>query len=302
MTPFRNLTLYQLPADYIARLTVDAIDAAVSALPLRELTGLSMATFGWLPHEHLGGGYTYAHGNRVLIRLGMLKRLLPTPVINQALHDKLASIRAEENRDIGAKERRRLRDEIVTDMIPRAFPVRSSTQAVLDLRTGLLWVDTASGTTAEAVIVMLREALGSFPAQPAHTDHSLRAIFTGWLSGADSPQDPALTIGTHCHLEDPVEGGARIAARHQEMFCEEIGEHLQAGKQCTRLELHLAERITFTLGDNLILRSITFGDAVFEDLEDDPETYQAGRAVMLLAEIGGLVDTITREFAIGEPA
>lgn len=298
LTLFRNLTLYRLPAEYVAGLTAQALDQAISTLPLRELGGVEMQATGFLPLETLGGGYTWEHGNRVLFRLGRTRRLLPTSVINQHARERIDAIRVAENREPGAKERRRIRDEVFLELAPQAFPITTGTWAVLDLTTGWLWVDTATSAVAESVCTMLREAIGSFPAMPAYTDQSLRAIFTSWLQASSSPTSDRLQIGTHCVLEDPCEGGARITARDQEMYCEEVESHLQAGKQCTRLALHLDDALRFTLDDKLRITGIRFDDAIYTDADgEDP----AAHTILTVAAVATLVAVLEAEFDLEAP-
>ncbi len=297
MTPFRNLILYRLPADFLATLSPQRLDEALGKAPLRELAGVEVATDGFLPLEQLGGGYTFEHGGRVLFRFGRNKRLLPTQVINRAMDERLDAIRVAENRTVGPKERRRIRDEIFLELIPQAFTLRSATQAVLDFATGWLWIDASSWRVGDALCAALREALGSFPALPAHADLSVRALFTSWLAAAASPHDSRLALGTQCVLADPCEGGARIAARDQEMFCGEVEAHLQAGKQCTRLALQLAGLVDFVLDQSLSATGLRWEE---QEQPDDAEGDAAGTAILHLAQLGQLVSTLARELEMGE--
>lgn len=297
MNAFRNLTLYSVPEETLRGITIASLDDAIARCPLSDPSPTELARHGFTPLENLGGGYTHEWAGKVLFCFGSNKRVLPTAAINAEVRTRMLEIQAAEGRNPGGKEYRRIRDEVFLSMCARAFVVPSRTQCVLDLSTGWLWIDTASPKTAELVISALREALGSFPALPARTDESTRATLTAWLTAEESPRDAAITIGTSCVLIDPCEGGARITARDQEMFCEEIEEHLRTGKQCEQLALSLAGRVQFTFDDKLIVRRIAFNDDALASIEDEEDHVQA-TTILMLDETAKLVQALALEFAL----
>ena len=71
-------------------------------------------------------------------------------------------------------------NDLITELLPRAFvrPVRSD--ALLDTTLGVIAVDTSSRKNAESVVSEIRRALGSFPALPVNAEVAPRAILTGW--------------------------------------------------------------------------------------------------------------------------
>ena len=81
---------------------------------------------------------------------------------------KLEEAEEREGRRPGGRARKRMKDELVHELLPRAFVRPSRTDALLDLKHGLCIVDTSSRKNAEAVVSALRQALGSLPAQPAN--------------------------------------------------------------------------------------------------------------------------------------
>ena len=80
-----------------------------------------------------------------------------------------------------------MKDEILTDFLPRAFVKPYRILAYLDLKNGWLVVDTSSRKSAEEVLSELREATGSFPATPMAPEESPRTLMTDWVVSGKLP-------------------------------------------------------------------------------------------------------------------
>ena len=65
-------------------------------------------------------------------------------VVNDLLPSKLAEIEQKEGRKPGGRTRKRLKEDLVHELLPRAFVRPSRTDALLDLEHGLCIVDTSS--------------------------------------------------------------------------------------------------------------------------------------------------------------
>ena len=127
-------------------------------------------------------------------------------MVNDLLAKKLADIEQKEGRRPGGRMRKRMKEDLVHELLPRAFVKPSRIDALLDLEHGFLAVDTASRKQAEAVASEIRRALGSFPALPLNAEVAPRSILTGWIAGEPLPS--GFSLGEECELKD-----ARTAAR-----------------------------------------------------------------------------------------
>jgi recombination associated protein RdgC len=201
----------------------------------------------------------------VLLTLGGEDKLLPGSVVNDALSAKLDHIRETEGRNPGGRERKRIKDEVLTDLLPRAFARSSRCSAYLDLQLGWAIVDSSSRKNAENFVSAVREALGSFPAVPVNAESSPRALMTAWIAGEPLPD--GFVLGDECELRDPVDSGAIVKCRRQELEADEVREHLKCGKQAFQLALIFEERLSFVLGEDLVIRKLKFLETVTESLE-----------------------------------
>ena len=130
-------------------------------------------------------------------------------------------------------------------------------------------VDCSSSKKGENMMSDIRGLLGSFPAMPLNAEVAPRSILTGWIAGEELPT--GLSLGEECEMKDPAEGGAVVKCQHQELRCDEIDKHLDAGKQVTKLALVFEDNLSFVLGDDLIVRKLKFLDGALDQLEHADE-------------------------------
>lgn len=296
---FRNLTLFHLPDNAIPehRQLADALDGA----RLRSPGPLELATQGFVsPYGRNHDVLAHGVGRHTLITFGTETRLLPAQVVNDALAERLDKLEAERGRRPGGKERQRLKDDVLTDLMPRAFIKPGRTDTWLDHESGWLAIDTASRKNAEAVVHGLREALGSFPATPVAAQASARLVLTAWLTGDALPDD--FSLGDECELRDPGDDGAIVRCRRQDLIADEIREHINAGKQAVQLAVAYDGRLTFVLGEDLMLRKLRFGDVVLEQLGDiageDAIAELDARFALMTGEVGRLLKRLEALFEL----
>lgn len=298
---FRNLTLFAFPASL--RDVFVAIDEALESNPLKPVGPLEMTSRGFVsPFGREEAAMSHRVNDGLWLTLGGEEKILPGAVVNEMTARKAAAIEEAEGRKLGSRARKRLKEEVLHELLPRAFvrPVRTS--AHLDLQHGLVAIDTSSRKTAENLLTELRQALGSFPALPVNAEVAPRSVLTGWLGGDPLPE--GLTLGDECELRDPVDKGAVVKASRQELGAEEIAKHLEAGKQCTKLALTLEDHLNFVLGDDLVVRKLKFLDGAVEALENtDRESQRAeldARYALMVGELRRLFAVLRSAFTLSE--
>lgn len=296
---FRNLILFQL-ADTKPPSHAD-LEAALEGARLRSPGPQELATHGFIsPYGRGQEVLVHGLGQHTLLSLGSEARLLPAQVINDAMADKLDALAAERGRRPGGRERARIKDEVVTDLLPRAFIKTTRTDAWLDHDKGWLVIDSSSRKIGETLVHALREAIGSFPATPVGADGIARTLLTRWLAGDGLPDD--FSLGDECELRDPGEDGAIARCRRQDLDSDEIREHLNAGKQVVQLALTYDERISFVLAEDLTLRKLRFSDVVTEQLGDiggeDAIAELDARFALMTAELARLFERLDALFEL----
>ncbi|MHB8913305.1 MAG: recombination-associated protein RdgC, partial [Lysobacter sp.] len=202
---FRNLTVFRFPT----ATKLDDLDTSLGECTLKPVGPMELSSRGFIsPFGRDADQLSHRQGDALWLTVGGEERLLPGSVVNDMLARKLAEIEKKEGRKPGGRTRKRLKDELIVDLLPRAFIKPTRTDALLDLQHGLVVVDSSSRKSAENVVSEIRRALGSFPALPLNAEVAPRSILTGWLAGEPLPD--GLTLGDECELRDPMEHGAVV--------------------------------------------------------------------------------------------
>lgn len=292
---FRNLTMLRFPAatDFsdVATLLPNATLKPVGPLEMSSRGFIS--PFGREETEQLH----HAIGDWLWLTVGGQDKILPAAAIADALQQKLAQIEAKEGRRPGSRERKRTKDDLVHEMLPKAFVKSTRNDVFLNLVRGIMVVDTSSRKTAEYVASDIRGLLGSFPAMPLNAEIAPRSVLTGWIAG--EPLPAGLSLGEECEMRDPVEGGAVLKCQHQELRCDEIDRHLEAGKQVSKLALIFEDGLSFVLGEDLIVRKLRFLDGALDKLDHADDD---GRRAELDARFALQTDEIDRLLSVLEAA
>lgn len=301
---FRNLTLFRFSpavADDLKRL-----DEALGEHRLRSCGPLEMFTKGFVPPVGRGDDAPLTHAVKhcTWLTVGGEDKILPAAVINDELQRKVRKIADEEGRKVGGRERKRMKEDLLTELLPRAFVRSSRMSAYVDARHGCLVLDTSSRKSAENALSQVREALGSFPAVPLAPEEGPRVLMTDWLANGNLPG--GLALGDECELRDPATATGAIArCRRQDLDADEVKEHLRNGKQVFQLGLVFDDRLSFVLGEDLVVRKLKFLDVVMDELGDSHEDASAeadASFALLTGELERLLAKLEEWFGLPRPS
>ena len=291
---FRNLTIFRFPT----ALDLSQLDAQLAEFPLRPVGPLELSTRGFVsPFGRDNDVLAHRLEDALWVAVGGEDKLLPSAVVNDLLAKKVAAIEQAEGRRPGGRKRKQMKDDLVHELLPRAFVRPTRTDAMIDVEHGLCIVDSSSKKSAEAVVSEIRQALGSFPALPLNAEVAPRSVLTGWIAGEPLPD--GLALGEECEMKDAAEHGAVVKCQNQDLEGDEIAKHLESGKQVTRLALTLDDHVSFVLGEDLVIRKLKFLDGAIDKLEgtenDDQRAELDARFALMAGEL-------KRLFAVLEPA
>lgn len=304
---FKNLTLFQL-SPKATRAALDAPFAdRLAQNPLRDVGPQELSTHGFVSPfgDDPNAAYTHTVGTYTLFAVGGQHRLLPGGVVNAAVKAKIAKIQQETGRKIGRKERQSFKDEVINELLPKAFIRTSRAQAYLDHSEGWVVIDTGSTKAAEALVSTVRLALDTFPAVPVLAEESVRAILTQWITEGVLPE--GLAFGDSCELKDPASKPAATARiRNQDLGTDDVREHLKSGKQVSQISLVFQERLRFTLTDELVFKQFKLLEQATASLGNtergDAATELDAQFALLTLEVDQLLEQAKTWFKIGRPA
>jgi recombination associated protein RdgC len=260
-----------------------------------------VATLGWT--APLGANaemLVHAVDNCYLVAARRQERLLPGSVLAEALAEKVADIEQAEMREVPRRERTRLREELLAQMLPRAFTRSRVVRAYIDPGAGWVVVDAASDKVAEEILSLLRESLDSLPVKPLSPTVPVDERLSGWVAaGAAST---GLALEDQCVLRDPEDSRAVVRCRGQDLTAPEVRNHLDAGKRVVALGLTWNEHLSLLLEEDLSLKRLRFADELIDELDtgdaDDAGARLDAELVLLSGELRALLGHLEGEFRL----
>src|SRR5262249_23213913 len=117
---FRNLTLFRFSKN-VAK-SLKSLEDKLADRRLRHCGPVELATEGFIsPYGRAEENLLHRVGTFSLLTAAREDKLLPNSVVSDELAARLKKIAEKQGRPIGSRERKRLKDEVLTDLLPRAF-------------------------------------------------------------------------------------------------------------------------------------------------------------------------------------
>lgn len=297
----KQLTLYRIARDWEpnAHLFADSLDREEFAA-----CGSTQAlSAGWVPPRGEPGAplLEVIDGNW-LLSLRIEKRVLPGSVVREALEERLDQLETETGRRPGKRAQADLKDQVVLELLPRAFTTSSHVRVWINPQLRLLCVDAASIGKADEVITLLVKADPTLSPHLLQSAEAPAACMGAWLMDGLPPEHFVIDRDLELRAADEMKSTVRYG-RHN-LDTDEVRHHLTAGKMPKRMAMTWKERISFVLTDTMQIKGIKFLDVVF-DGRDKPakdEAFDVDAALAtgelaqlipdLIAAVGGELDFV----------
>ncbi len=281
---FKNLSLLRFTEAFT--LSAEELQERLETGRFQACGSLQPMSYGWTPP--LGrddGPLVHATGGRFMICALREEKILPSSVVNEILAEKIAEIEERKGTPVRKKERDALRDDIIHDLLPRAFSFTRKLYAYIDPNAGWLVVDSASAKKTEELASWLRRCLESLPVALPSVHERPASVMTRWLAEGAPPA--GIAIESECELRATDEEGAVVRCKNHDLSAPEIQNHLVVGKEVVKLAVNWNDRLGFVLDDALGIKRLRFLDAVQDqatDIEatDEAERFDADFSIMSL--------------------
>ena len=294
---FKNLKIYRLSSPWT--LTSEQLEELLAKYAYQAGNHLEMQTLGWIaPREN--GALVHTVSGQMLLTLRADKKLLPSTVINQVAKARALDIEEQQGYKPGRKQMKEIKERVTDELLPKAFSVYRDTRVWIDPVNRWLVIDAAASAKADEVIGLLAKSIDPFPLENLYVVESPAAAMTGWLAADEAPTN--FTIDQDTELRASGESRAAIRYVKHSIDVDDVRRHIQSGKQCTRLAMTWADRVSFVLTEALDIKRVTPLDVLKEDkdavMQNDDEKFDSDMALMtgelakLMAE---LVDALGGE-------
>jgi recombination associated protein RdgC len=276
---FKNIFVYRLPA--ASGITAATLEEALARKPLLPCSGLDKQSLGWVSCRS-DDRLIHVAGNQILFALGVEQKLLPAAVVNRFAKERAADAEAQQGYRVGRKQLKDIKQAVADELLPRAFSLRRTTYAWLDLAKGRLVIDAASAAKAEELLEQLGKTVDNFPLQLLHTELSPIAAMTDWLAAENAPA--GFTIDRELELRSSDESRATVRYANHALEGKEILAHISAGKRAARLGMTWNDRISFVLNEHLQIKRLEFLDIIKDEsskvADNDDELFELDFTLM----------------------
>lgn len=262
---FKNILVYTFGTDFTV--DTDHLQDKLSDFPFEPCKSIETYRTGWVTPAATSDQFSFISSRRILLCLKRQEKVIPASVVNEALKEKVQTIEEKEHRKPGRKEKLSLKEEILTDLTPRAFARSSYTWGYIDLNSQQIIIDASSAKKADEFLDLLRQTLGSLPVAPLNTEISPAVQMTEWLGNANS-RPAGLELDGQCELRSDLDEGSVIRCKQQELDAEDVLSHLESGKQVTKLAINWQDRVQCILNEDLSIKRLRFGDDLIEEAQD----------------------------------
>lgn len=285
----------------------------LTQFPFSPCSAAQESSRGWVPAMASEDLVYEAHGAQLMM-LKNEKRLLPASVVNDYLMEKVEQFEAAEGYSPSRKVRQQMKEDLIIELLPKAFTKSGRVPVVVFPRQGWLLVLAGSAKIADDTTAYLRECLGSLPISLVNTDVSPSHMMTRWLATpGELPGD--WSLGEEVELKDADD--ATVKVRNQDLFSDELAVHMDSGKVVTKLALTWREDVSLLLQDDLAVKRVKLlleDEAPAEALDTDDGKFAHEFAVncnwlvpmcqSLLNAMGGLekAQAASRDRAFSKPA
>lgn len=274
---FRNALVYRIA--HWEPPSLAQINDRLDAERFVECGATQTESAGWIePRGERHAALAEAFAGRLILKLCRETKAVPAGVVRGLLEERLDAIEQQDGRRPKGRRAREIKDEIVHELLPRAFAKRRSTLVWVDPGARWVVIDSANAKQADAILTRLVQVLGGglrlAPLQTALAPATAMAL---WLHERDAPA--GFSIDRDCELKQSDRDKACVRYARHTLDIDEVAAHIAAGKLPTRLALTFDSRVSFVLTETLALKSIRLQGVVLESGEAKDKGFDADVAL-----------------------
>ena len=292
---FKNIIAYRFNKPFAV--DASALESAMEEFKFTPCGPQDISNFGFT--NALGKhGQTLVHSAEGYHMVAVTKesKILPAAAVTEAKDAKVELIEQSEGRKLAKNYKESIKDEVIQEMLPRAFTKQSITRALIMPELNLILVDSSSYSKAEELLALLRKALGSLPVILLSYKTPVESTLTEWLKSGSAPLP--FKMQNEAELRCNETGIARF--KDQDLREDEVLAHIATGKQVHKLALDYGQSISFVACSDGSLKRVKFAPefmAKNDESGDDVAARLDADFIMCANELCSLMGAL--EFSLG---
>lgn len=262
---FSNLQFYRFTKSFT--LSPEVLAEHLASKAFRPCGKLDLFTYGWVsPLGRYSDELVHVANGSILLCARKEEKVIPSSVIRDEVNERAQDIEQQQGRPVSRKEREAIKEEVLQDLLPKAFTRSQRIFLYISPKDNLLVVNCSSAKKTEELLSYLRTTLGSLPIVSPSLLASPAAIMTSWLVDDDAPTD--FIIEDECELREAGDEGSIVRCKRQDLVSDEVLTHLKAGKQATKLSITWQDSLSCILNEDLSIQRLRFNQEVLDQGSD----------------------------------
>lgn len=292
---FNNLQIYRFTKPFT--LNAAELEEKLAQHIFTPCSHQQTSSYGWVsPLGKHSEQLVHATNGYFMISAKEQERILPSAVVNEKLEERIRELEEKDGREVYRKEKTAIKDELIFELLPRAFTRSKLHFAYIAPQQGLLVVNSASAKRAENLLNQLRESIGSLAVIPLSCKNIASHSMTHWLAKGDVPEP--FIVGADCELKD-LQQGSSIRIKQADLQADEVLAHVNSGMYVSQLQLHWQDRLSCVIDENMAIKRLKFTDIVQEESQSNDDdaaaSFDADFAIMT-AELDNFINDLIRAF------
>ncbi len=261
--------------------------ALLNEHPFAPIGEYAAQSCGWSAvHE---GQRHFSVGKQVLLQFTLQRKSVPAGAVKDKLAERVAELEAVQGFAPGKKQRKTLKEQVIDELLPRAFASKTVVKVWLDGEKHRLVIDSCSRPVIDMVQRLLYQTYDDISLQDVTWPRA--AMLTSWLG-----EPPAeFTNDDEVTMQWPGEHGKTVKYAAADLYSDDVQANLGLGAQVQQLAMTYDSRVSFIMTDNLQIRRIKALDILTSgETPKDADAFEADFMLMTL-EIGRLITALTEE-------
>lgn len=235
---------------FIKNITAYRINAAIlptheqlSQFKFSECHPTQAHAYGWVaPIDSPEESLVYQGDGFLVLKAKKQVKKIPAPNLSEEINKRISTFEVRESRSLSKPEKAAIKDQAVTDLLPRAFP-RDSFHTLIYFPKLQILVTDQNHNNSEALLGLLRKTLGSLPVVPAGFNHYPANVLTTWLKDrGEVPAGVELLDGVK--LCDELETSVSMTTKNLDLDSEAVKEALKANFLVDQLAIEIPDVFT----------------------------------------------------------